>query len=1006
MQNHLIIGLGGTGGKIIRALRKQIYQTLRQEDPDNVNLRYLYVDSDDALMKSDAPSWKTLGRSVQLPKKSQLLIRGMGLDGVIDELQSHPSIRPWIGSRAIWDDILRSAKGAQIAGGQKRRLGRFLFANKVGAFNAAVGELVNEMTQGGQSEVAFHICCGLAGGTGSGTVVDVVSQLRSVYGPGSNVRITIYALLPERLPNPTWAGGNYHANGYAALRELNALSVDRWRPHDLSGRKQKSGGLQGREAERLDLQDPFNGCYIFTDENAAGYRVDVNDTLPEIVASFLYHKTVTLADVDSGDITFRRQENYEISSQDVAPEREVSGGPAARTKRFTTFGIKTLTYPEEEIFEYLTFAFAEQAALQLRFNHWVEGVGYTDEPRRQSFDGYIRNKETQNRWRISDAHLTLNEGILDDERENGRWKPFDAEWNTSKTHTLAFVHEESDKKVWADRLGQMLAQRFESGFRKQGVQTFYSQRDRLRKDYVAHVRGLVERELFERWTTADLSMDEIGQMLADLGRELDERHKALDGKIVQQNEIADAHWELGRANDIAWSRVGVVRLPGTYERLLNEKAVNLEQHYLARTRATAYEFAKRLLGSLREEIAALRSDIELAAATLSNAVDRFRAESAARLVDVGEDDTEAQTVRFYDPGSVRALSNRLVRDEDTQRTQTARMRQHIVDTLDTVDPTFAHFNRKADLSTLVDTFAEQAAANAQAAHDTARDADDAPLLGVSILDKLYERFGNSDEQLRGYFERLVRQARSFATLDDTEVAKDVPSRATSSATLAVILPDFRDRPEFGERLVRALRGAVPAGVADTVEIVTSPARKNEIVILNVVSSVPARMLAPVAFLKERYEARLLDGPRAALEMHLEGDGSDLPDLFHITEPGWSLAYLLVAEGIELFKAVPDEAGRESLVYEVFDEDGFLIETVPLGATILDAADGMSLALAHTIRTAVEGRLDSSEYTPLTARQGVFEAVKTAVGTLRQSANGHAEALGDAGREAKRILKLA
>jgi hypothetical protein len=41
--NHLIIGLSGTGGKIIRALRKTIYREFRQQNPEGAALAYLYV---------------------------------------------------------------------------------------------------------------------------------------------------------------------------------------------------------------------------------------------------------------------------------------------------------------------------------------------------------------------------------------------------------------------------------------------------------------------------------------------------------------------------------------------------------------------------------------------------------------------------------------------------------------------------------------------------------------------------------------------------------------------------------------------------------------------------------------------------------------------------------------------------------------------------------------------------------------------------------------------------
>lgn len=35
MANHLIIGLGGTGGKVLRELRKRVYEEFHGNDPGN-----------------------------------------------------------------------------------------------------------------------------------------------------------------------------------------------------------------------------------------------------------------------------------------------------------------------------------------------------------------------------------------------------------------------------------------------------------------------------------------------------------------------------------------------------------------------------------------------------------------------------------------------------------------------------------------------------------------------------------------------------------------------------------------------------------------------------------------------------------------------------------------------------------------------------------------------------------------------------------------------------------
>src|SRR5438309_409433 len=144
--NHLVVGLGGTGGNIIRSLRKLVFQTFRQTDPPNVNLRYLYVDTSTELMASDDPSWKILGHSVQLPERSQMLITGMNFRNVVDNLSNFPGISPWLGSREDFTEILASSNAAQVVGGQKRRLGRFLFACEAAEFRDRIRSFVNDMT--------------------------------------------------------------------------------------------------------------------------------------------------------------------------------------------------------------------------------------------------------------------------------------------------------------------------------------------------------------------------------------------------------------------------------------------------------------------------------------------------------------------------------------------------------------------------------------------------------------------------------------------------------------------------------------------------------------------------------------------------------------------------------------------------------------------------------------------------------------------------------------------
>ena len=187
------------------------------------------------------------------------------LETRLENVQDYPNIKPWIGNRSQWNDILRSFSGGATLGGQKRRLGRFLFACNASEFLKALKVQVAELKgRSYETDVTFHVCAGLAGGTGSGSIVDTLSQIRKVFPYSSapspslpdQFRILVYAGLPDTLPRPNWDTGNYHANGYAALAELNGFGVGKLEPHDVSG-----------NGERLKVITPFNGCYLFLNEN-------------------------------------------------------------------------------------------------------------------------------------------------------------------------------------------------------------------------------------------------------------------------------------------------------------------------------------------------------------------------------------------------------------------------------------------------------------------------------------------------------------------------------------------------------------------------------------------------------------------------------------------------------------------------------------------------------------------------------------------------------------------
>ena len=137
------------------------------------------------MMAPDDSSWKILGNLVQLGRSSQLSIEGADLQNRLGNVTNFPGIKDWIGDRQQWNDILRSFAGGIVLGGQKRRLGRFLFACNVERFGSRLLQQVDNLQRStNKADVTFHVVCGLAGGTGSGCLIDVLAQIRKYYVSG------------------------------------------------------------------------------------------------------------------------------------------------------------------------------------------------------------------------------------------------------------------------------------------------------------------------------------------------------------------------------------------------------------------------------------------------------------------------------------------------------------------------------------------------------------------------------------------------------------------------------------------------------------------------------------------------------------------------------------------------------------------------------------------------------------------------------------------------------
>lgn len=997
--NHVIIGLGGTGGKIVRALRKLIFQEFRSEQPRDMALGYLYVDSSSEMMAADDPGWKTLGVSVQLPAASQLLITEANLAARLENIASYPGIQPWIGAREQWLDILNSIVGVTL-GGQKRRLGRFLFACKIDLFRERVQAQVRRVQAAGDTDTTFHILCGLAGGTGSGSVVDAVAQLRDLYPDAQRYRILVYALLPDAYPLQNWDTGNYHANGYAALLELNALSAGAWQPHDVRGVK-----------GRLLLGDPFNGCYVFSNENDNGLTVDVDQELPSIVAEFLYQKIVRARQV--GWPTLGRMENAENGNG--SPETAPGSNRGERSKRFLSFGIKRVAVPEEEIGEFLGGAFAQQALLQLAFNNWQDTLGYAGDARNQDFNSFVRQKDVLHRWALDDEHLLMNVPILPGDGQRPKWQSITVEWDGVIPHFKSLVRD-LERATWLDELERYCRKRWDEDFRDLGVSQFYETKLRARKEVAREIRRRIEQELCNEWSIGARGVEECARLLAALLASLDERLNGVGDRLAKARSAEDEAAGRLQQNSRRWSEIGVFdKLTGKPASLLDSHAVYLQELYVNRTRGVAINGSKVLLQEIVAELSELKRDVEHAADTVRRALEQFGKRLANRLDDTDKNgDLRRHLIRFYDPASVRAVARMLQLNEEIQRTQTTGARSALFERLGEL-PTFAAFNQRVPLSALLDALEKTCESSARTAHASVIKDASARVLGVSILERLAERYAADPQARRSWVTELVRQAGVFVRFEALEMQRVGPGIPAGTPTalrkLTVVLPKTTTHGEFAAALKRDF---VDAHAGDT-EIIEVDGRAGEIALIAIVNLFPLRYLKPLAVLREHYCRRLAKGnaQRASLELHSEGEVATFPALYAASQEDLrrdGLPYVLLAQALGIIReSEKAHGGVRELLWLSKDEDGFDNPPVALGRSLQEAIEMLDVLKLADLRKAVTAALAGPAWQLAEKRADLPRTVLATVERIRDDCAGNLRdpvylRFLEAGKQAVRLLK--
>jgi hypothetical protein len=950
--NHLIIGLGGTGGRIIAAYRKIMFEKFNGNlNPENVNVEFVYVDSSEVELNATGGIWNTLGTSIALDKGSKVNIKASNLRQYVDNINNYPYLAPWVGRKEEWQHIIDDPKLQDGAAGQKRRLGRFLFANNVNRVLEVIDSKVKLLQTNTDSQrLTFHVCTGLAGGTGSGSFIDTIAQIRKTYRDYSIYKIILYLLLPEEIPNRSWATtSNYQPNGYAALMELNALDFGIFKPWDLSGRN---------NVRQLELSNPFYSAYLITEQNKENVRFDVEKILPATIAEFLFQKTVFISEKEKRISDAEAAEVTLLARVESGENPETSQYGFKHSFKFITFGIKRLAIPEQEIKEYFVDTLARQFILQAIYNNPSSDIGYQEEPVPNDDYSDVSRIENLEKWNLTTPKLTLSSAILDNHKKE-QWKSIHDEFDVIDGYAEDMLGNKTiqhrDKlTAISNRTKKFYDREFRTTGENGGVIYFYETKNKAIKEIVKKIVQSIEDDFYHDWESGRLSFHQLTSRLTALNKYLE--HKIDELKTLAagaQNAIARSNAVMSEENT-NWNNLGLIKGGWNKNPIANAYLEALKEKYRMMTFLQGYDFAQNVLRDVTGSLTALKNTVAEINATFAVAAKKLAEEIDSRCNDDRTTDTNRQSIiiKYYDPQKVRRVATGVIKDRTYREDSVKFIRDRIVKIMGEN----RNFEKLKDINVgrLTDEVQTSSIKIVETLFHGTEGKDNIlefeKLIGENIVKKLNQEYNGNKPGLKRKVEELIKHAAVLARHNEIQV-NDAP--VNIRPMLLVILPEYKEDEAFLGELKNMFRNVYGSA---NIQIETGGS-SNEIVIINLESILTPRYLQTVETLQNAYK-ELVNSERgdiARFEIHLETFGKNgLPSLYKpsgvdIRFERTKLPVLLIAKNIGLVEEYEDpDTGKTKLAILRKNEWGMDLEPVFLGKDLEDSIDYLTVEIVNSL----------------------------------------------------------
>jgi hypothetical protein len=331
-QKFLLVGYGGTGCRALKSLRELLYNGVKEAEIQS-KVRFCAVDAD----HGELDKWldDNTFRDEEVFK-----IPFEGAHTRIDPKNMDPAFAPWVNPRLNnTTDIMESWSGK--GAGAYRQAGRVLLSlpTSVQEFRRRISEQITSMIVGEyQPRLSVFILTGIAGGTGSGIVIDATYLIHQICETDvklapNNRMIAGYVFLP-------WAGlectERHNANGYAALKEIDYFMT-------LHQRGEKF--VQDYAGFRVEQEDIFDFCALI-DGGADGMKFANHDQVALNVAANSILDMMTSEDAaDNRFLVSSMLANGRATGESVVAGQPAIVCPREANYRYAIIGYQRMLVP-------------------------------------------------------------------------------------------------------------------------------------------------------------------------------------------------------------------------------------------------------------------------------------------------------------------------------------------------------------------------------------------------------------------------------------------------------------------------------------------------------------------------------------------------------------------------------------------------------------------------------------------------------------------------------------